>query len=260
MTDDIYELEACRVATLPVPGWECFFGRHDLDFYPLSFYVWIVRGNGRTGLIDTGLPLDEAERRRLGEACQSVDPRSTFRDVVSLDRLLEKQRLAPESIDFVLVTQTITYHTGGLVAELLPRAHVYMARAGMMDLLLEDAGHPPRDMYFTEASWLFLRKLLVENRLHLVDTTEVAPGLVFETTGGHHPGSAGVRVRTGQGIVGILESAFLQSNMDQGCPIGIAENVSMCREAIRRYRRECNLALAGHDPSLAERFPPRTIP
>lgn len=33
-------------------------------------------------------------------------------------------------------------------------------------------------------------------------------------------------------------------------PIGIAENVSECREVIRRYKRECDLVLAGHGGNL----------
>ena len=62
----------------------------------------------------------------------------------------------------------------------------------MLELLLDNPGHPPRGFYFTEDSWQFLRKLLVEDRIQSVDKpTEVVPGIVFETTGGHHPGSAG---------------------------------------------------------------------
>src|SRR5207253_1245817 len=140
-------------------------------------------------------------------------------DVITLDKLLEAHFLAPEDIDFVLLTQTITYHSGGLVPELFPRAQVFMSRAGVKEFLLDTPGHPPRDLYFTEAAWAFLRKLLIEQRVHLVDDpTEVGPGLVFETTGGHHAGSAGVRVRTAQGTLGILETAFLKKNGDDAIP------------------------------------------
>jgi len=253
---NVYELQAGRVATLPVPGWECFFGQNDVEFYPLSFYVWIVRNSERTGLIDTGLPLDETERRRLAEACQSVDQQCFFRDVVTLDHFFERYSLSPEQIDFVLLTQTITYHSGGLLPQFFPHAQVYISRAGLMEFLLETPGHPPRDFYFTEHSWLFLRQLLIEGRVHFVDAPiEVAPGLVFETTGGHHPGSAAVRVKTERGMVGILETAFLKKNVDEALPIGIAENAAVCREAIRRYQRECDLVLADHDPTIIDRFP-----
>ncbi|TAM83340.1 MAG: hypothetical protein EPN47_04310 [Acidobacteria bacterium] len=243
------------MATLPVPGWECFFGRHDVEFLNLAFYIWIVRGNGHTGLVDTGLPVDEAERRRLIEGCQIVDKRCVFANIVTLDRFFQEHRLSPQSIDFVLLTQTITYNSGGLLQQFFPRAQVYISRAGVTELLLESPGHPPRDLYFTEATWTFMRTLLIENRLHLVDeTTEVVPGLTFETTGGHHPGSAGVCVETAQGRVGILETAFLKENVDLDLPVGIAEDASLCREVIRRYKRECDVVLAGHDPTISDRF------
>lgn len=257
---DTYVLQAIRIATLPVPGWECFFGRHDMEFYPLSFYVWIARGATCTGLIDTGLPLDELERNRLAGACQGVDKRCQFSDIITLGDVLENRSLAPEEIDFVLLTQTITYHSGGLLPQFFPRAQVYISRAGLMEFLLETPGHPPRELYFTVGSWLFLRQLLVEQRVHLVDKiVEVAPGLAYETTGGHHPGSAGVRVKTSRGTVGILETAFLKRNMDEALPIGIAENAAVCREVIRRYKRECDLVLADHDPTILDLFPQGVI-
>lgn len=255
-----YQLQACRVATLPVPGWECFFGRNDTNIYPLAFYVWIVKGGGCLGLIDTGLPLDETERKCLIEGCQRVDPRCTFADIVTLDRLFKDRYLSPETIDFVLLTQTITYHSGGLLPNFFPRADVYLSQAGIMELLTETPGHPPRDLYFTEPSWSLLRKLLIDGRLHLIEQrVEVVPGIFFETTGGHHPGSAGVQVKTAVGTVGILETAFLKQNIDATLPIGIAENAALCRKIIQRYRQECDLLLADHDPTIIERFPDGNI-
>ncbi len=251
-----YELQACQIATMPIPGWEIFFARNDVNFYPLSYYVWVVRSGGLTGLIDTGLPIDPGERQRLADIVSWVDPKCVFANVVTLDQLYERQNLRPESINFVMLTQAITYHSGGLTEELMPRAQVYISRAGMLELLLENLDHPPRDLYFTAAAWKFFRKLLIEGRLHLVDDpTEVAPDLIYETTGGHHPGSAAVRAKTTRGIVGILETAFLQGNVDNDHPVGVAENVAQCREAIRRYKRECDIVLADHDPTILERFP-----
>jgi glyoxylase-like metal-dependent hydrolase (beta-lactamase superfamily II) len=252
----IYKLQAGRVATLPVPGWECFFGHHDVNFYSLAFYVWVVRGANCTGLIDTGLPLDDTDRRRLTEACQGVDPQCIFHDVVPLDSFFPIYGLSPEQIDFVLLTQTITYHSGGLLPQFFPHAHVYMSKAGVLEFLLDSPGHPPREFYFTEPSWAFLRSLLIERRLHLVnEPTEVVPGIAFETTGGHHPGSAAVRIKTERGVAGIMETAFLKRNLDEALPIGIAENAALCREAIRRYQSDCDLVFADHDPTILERFP-----
>ena len=251
-----YTLTPCHVGTLPVPGWECFFGKHDLDFHDLYFYVWVVRGDGCVGLIDAGLPPDPEDLRALDAANQAVDKRCVFSDVRLLDDVFRTQGVQPDDVDFLLITQPITYHTGGLLPRSFPKARVYMSRAGVLEYLLDTPGHPPRPFYFTRSSWMFVRDLLIEERLSLVDDpTEVAAGITFETTGGHHPGSAGVKVATSVGVVGILETAFLQKNVDDAHPIGIAENAALCREVIRGYKRDCDLVLADHEPTIIELYP-----
>lgn len=250
-----YRLKACCVGVLPVPGWECFFARNDTTLHDLAFYVWIVRGRGTIGLVDAGLPVDPDDLKTLTAANQTVDKRCVYRNVVSLKSLLAREKIRPEHIDFLAITQPITYHTGGLLEKYFPRAHVFMSRAGVVELLTENVGHPPRGFYFTASTWAFLRMLLIQDRLHLVDAeTEIRPRLLFETTGGHHPGSAAVRVKTKRGVVGILETAFLQRNVDEELPIGVAEDVAACRRAIKRYKRICAIVAADHEPSLAKRF------
>jgi hypothetical protein len=251
-----HTIQAAVTGILPVPGWECFFGRNDCTLHDLAFHVWVVRGERGIGLIDTGLPVDEDALAALQETGKTIDPASVYREVTLLPEILARAGVAPTEVAWVAITQTITYHTGGLVGDLLPNARVYASRAGMLEFLLDRPGHPPHDFYFTPSTWSFLRDLLVAGRLHLVDEpTEIVPGVWFETTGGHHPGSAAVRVHTDVGVVGILETAFLARNVDEELPIGIAEDVAGCREAIRRYRRECDVVLADHDPSLAARYP-----
>ena len=186
----------------------------------MYFYVWIVRSGDSIGLVDSGLP--------FGDDLTALRTTGIYRDVVQLDDLLDRNGVAADDIDWCAVTQSVTYHSGGLLADYLPRADVYIAAAGVREMLQSPPGHPPVNRYFTEASWTFLRHLAIEGRLHLVDhEVQIAPGVVFEPTGGHHPGSAGVRILTDQGIVGILETAFLQENIDQGTPIGMAENMSL---------------------------------
>ena len=239
-----------------MPGWECFFGRHEMDFHKLIFYVWIAQGGGKTILVDAGPPPDEENFQALVLACQTVDPKSLMIRLESLDQVLAEADLVPQSIDYLLITQPITYHTGGLLPEYFPRAEVYLSKAGLLEFLLDRPGHPPHAAYFTEENWRFLRDLLIEDRLRVADgPTEVVDGVQFETTGGHHPGSAAVKVRTPRGVVGILETAFLKENLDQEQPIGVAENAAQCRRAIRRYKRACDLVLAIHDNTLLERFP-----
>lgn len=250
-----YTLQAVQTGILPIPGWEAFFGVNDQAFHELCFYVWLVSDGVRHGLIDVGLPNDPDDLTALSLACQAVDPRCEFRDVRLLPDVLDELGLTPESIDFVLLTQTITYHSGGLESRWFPRAQVYMSRPGIEEMLTDPPGHPPTEFYFTAQSWAFLRELAVEGRLHITDgAVEVVPGVTFETTGGHHPGSAAVRVQTVDGVVGLLETAFFQRNVDDLLPVGIAENAALCRSAIRRYTLDCDRVVAIHDPANATEF------
>ncbi|SHK95631.1 hypothetical protein SAMN05443637_11535 [Pseudonocardia thermophila] len=256
-----YDVEAFRIATLPVPGWEAFFGINDTEFHDLAFYIWHVTDGIRHALVDTGLPMDPQDLEDLDAACRGVDERSTFTDVVGIDRALEAFALRPEDIDAVLLTQTLTYHSGGLLEEFLPRAEVYMALPGVLEFLLDPPGHPAPHLYFSAPTWMFLRKLGIERRLHLVESeVEVWPGLIFDATGGHHPGSGGVRVRTAEGMLGILEAAFLERNITEIRPIGIAEDTARVRATIKRYLATTDLTVAGHEPGNATRFPVRERP
>ena len=250
-----YRVTAYPVAKLPVPGWECFFARNDTSFRDLIFYVWVIRDDDRIVLVDTGPPSDDDDFRRLKEACQGVDPRSEMKRLLSVDAVLEQEGITAEQIDVLLITQTITYHSGCLLPQYFPRAKVYLSRQGMMELLLESVGHPPRDLYFTSASWTFLWSLLRENRLFFIDEpVAVLPDLFFETTGGHHPGSAAVTVKTAEGTVAILETAFLKENIDEEMPIGVAEDAAVCRRVIKRFKQQCDLVLAAHDNTILDRF------
>lgn len=251
-----YSLRAYAIAEQYVPGWACFFGSNDKAFHRLVFYVWIVQGGGKTVVIDAGPPPDEKDFQILSSACATLDPQCEFRRLCTLESIFCDARVDPHSIDALLVTQPITYCTGGITPDYFPRTRVYMARAGLLEFLLDNPGHPPRNCYFTEETWRHLYHLLVSGRLILPDRRlETVEGVFFDVTGGHHPGSAAVTVKTSRGLVAILETAFLSQNVEQERPIGLAEDVAECRRAIRHYKNTCDLVLAAHDSGIVDLYP-----
>lgn len=253
----VFRLQALVAGIQKAPRWAVLFGDPRPEvLQDLAFHVWVVSDGQTVGLVDTGLPLDDAERHELSETARPSGDDAVFRDVRLLPDLLDDVGLAGSDVDFVAITQTVTYHTGGIDPDLLPRARFYVSKAGVLELLLAPPGHPRTEFYFPARGWSGLRQLLIEGRLHVVDDpTEIVPGVTFETTGGHHPGSAAVRIRTERGRTALLETAFVQENLDTGIPAGISESVAESRSAIRRYLSECNEVVAIHDPGNAERFP-----
>lgn len=248
LSEQNWEMIPVKLATLPAPEWECVMGKNETALRPLVFWLWILKSGKEVGIIDTGLPEAE-ELEALNQANQTLHPNCVFTLHATLEEALQSHGIAPEQVAFALISQWITYCTGGLVHRWLPRAHVYAAWEGMREFLLEDPGHPPARFYLTPESWEYVRELRIEKRLTFArESQEVRPGVWFDPTGGHHPGSAGVRVQTTRGVVGILETAFVQENIEGIVPIGIAENAAQCRDAIRHYRNCCDLVLAGHEP------------
>lgn len=255
MTGDRYSIRAERAAVLATPGWAIMLGENDSTLHDLHFYVWIVTDGTTIGLIDTGLPLDRADADALGATNRAFGDTTGFRSTRTLAQILEDARIDPAAVTFVALTQTVTYHTGGLDAALLPNATFYLARAGVDELLGDPPGHPAPEFYFTASSWDSLRTLAIEGRLRLVaDAEQIRPGIRFEVTGGHHPGSAGVLVSTAQGLLGILETAFFARNLETGRPIGIAEDAAAARRAMASFLARCDVVAAIHDPGNAEQF------
>ncbi|MBN9153521.1 MAG: hypothetical protein J0J05_06015 [Microbacterium sp.] len=254
-----FTIRALRAAVLPTPGWALEFGANDATLHDLHFYVWLVTDGETVGLIDTGLPLDRADADALGATNAAFGDPVGFRDVRTLPEILADAGVRPEDVSFVAITQTVTYHTGGLDAELLPNAIFYLARAGVWELLADPPGHPAPEFYFTRSSWASLRDLAVGGRLRLVaDCAQIVPGVRFVVTGGHHPGSAAVVVDTATGVVGILETAFVKRNLESGTPIGIAEDMAAARRAMSSMRDRCDTVVAIHDPDNARDFPGAT--
>lgn len=251
----IHRLRAERAAILPAPGWALVLGDNDAGLHDLHFYVWVVTDGTTVGLIDAGLPLDPADTAALGATNAAFGDDVGFREVRTLPEILDDLGVAPADVSFVAITQTVTYHTGGIDAELLPNATFYLARAGVMELLVDPPGHPAPEFYFTAASWASLRTLAIEGRLRLVDDAEqIVPGVTFEVTGGHHPGSAAVLVDTADGVVAVLETAFVKRNLETGSPIGIAEDVAAARRAMQRMAARADVVVAIHDPANARDY------
>lgn len=250
-----HTITAELASVLAAPGWALEFGNNDAELHDLYFYVWIIRCGNQIGIVDTGLPFDDAEAEALGGTNVAFNDARGFRQVRKLPEILQQAGVRPEDVSFVAITQTVTYHSGGIDAEFLPNAVFYIARDGVLEFLDDPPGHPAPEFYFSTSSWLSLRSLTIQGRLRLVgERTQIAPGVEFEVTGGHHPGSAGVLIDTPEGRIGILETAFVNRNLETGRPIGIAEDVAAARKAMRSFTQRCERVVAIHDAENATVF------
>lgn len=253
----MYEVWVEKLADLgEVPGPEVFWmGAFD-QWLPLSIHGLIIRGEGRTILVNTGPPVDYLEhmnavwREELGPRSQMrVDPE------MRIEAVLDRHRIRPEAVDCVIVTPLQAYAIGNV--DRFPNAEICISRTGWIDLFAPRFFDPRRHMAVPDR---ILAHLLFDawpaRRVRLVDDEAIiCPGLSTFWTGTHHRSSMAVVVETPQGRVGFADAVFYYANLEQDRPLGIQESMEECRVAYERLRREVDRFVSPYDPDTARRFP-----
>lgn len=254
----MYEVWVEKVADLgEVPGPEVFWmGRFD-EWLPLSIHCLIVRGEGKTILVNTGPPLDyldhmnEVWREELGPRSQMrVDPE------MRIEAVLWRHRIRPEDVDVVIVTPLQAYAIGNV--DRFPKAEICVSRTGWIDLFAPRFFDSRRHMAVPDR---ILAHLLFDawpaRRIRLLDDgpQEILPGLSAFWTGTHHRSSMAVVVQTAKGRVGFADAVFYYANLEENRPLGIQESMEECRVAYDRLRREVDIFVSPYDPAALTRFP-----
>jgi glyoxylase-like metal-dependent hydrolase (beta-lactamase superfamily II) len=119
MTLPNYEIFALRYATMPKRTRRENFITHDPhdEPMPMDYFVWLIRGEGRTIMVDTGFNAEQAKQRG----------RTLTRCPVGSLALLG---VAPEDVQDVVITHLHYDHAGNI--DLLPNAKFHI-QDGEMD-------------------------------------------------------------------------------------------------------------------------------
>jgi len=212
---------------------------------PMDYFVWLIRGQGREIVVDTGFNAKAAARRG----------RQITRPVEEGLRLMG---VDPAAVEDVVITHLHYDHVGNF--DLFPKAMFHL-----QDLEMQYA----TGRYMTVASIRhsydednvvgMVRRVYAERvRFHDGDG-EVAPGVTVHHVGGHTMGLQVVRVATRRGwVVLASDASHYYANMEQGRPYPIIYNVG---DMVDGWRRAHALAdspghvIPGHDPLVLERYP-----
>jgi len=213
--------------------------------HPMDFFVWIIRNENRTILLDTGFDRTEARRRECP---------------VQLEPLEALQRIGidADSIETVIISHLHFDHAGTLDHYPAARFHVqesevaYATGPCMCEPILGD-------VYSVEHVCSLVRKIY-SGRVQFHDGDgEVAPGITVHRTAGHTKGLQCVRVATGSGnVVLASDASHYYENFERRQPFSLTLDVS---ETLRSYARLEALATSrkhvvpGHDPLVLERYP-----
>jgi glyoxylase-like metal-dependent hydrolase (beta-lactamase superfamily II) len=242
-----YDVFAIRYATVPdFPVSGLVSGAESGRKMDIAMMVWLVRGSGRTIVVDAGF-----YRPQFFKSW-------TVKDFVRPDEAVARAGVKAADVTDVILTHAHWDHADG--ADLFPNAQIWIQKEEYA--------------YYTGAAWQpggkhggieredmqFLLAANMAGRLHLVDgDREILPGIRVWTGGRHTWASQFVSVPSKEGtIVLASDNAYLYENFDKHAPIAqtfdAASNLA-AQEHMKQLAASPRLIVPGHDPEVMTRFP-----
>lgn len=212
---------------------------------PIDYYLWAIRGGGRTIVVDTGFGEETARRRG----------RTLLRH--------PREALAAHGIDAAAVEDVILTHlhydhAGCLDA--FPRATFHLQDAEMAYATGRAMSHAVLRGPMEPDHVLAAVRGVYAGRVRFHDgDSRVAPGITLHLIGGHSGGLQAVRVTTARGAVVLASDAIhFWANARTGNPFPLLVDVARVLEGYRI----CDALvdgpahlIPGHDPLVRACFP-----
>jgi glyoxylase-like metal-dependent hydrolase (beta-lactamase superfamily II) len=242
----VYEIYAIKYAHHARRAAENFIGgdAHDAPM-PLDYFVWLVRGNGREILVDTGFSAAVAAKRG----------REHLRCPADALRLLG---VDAAGLQDVVITHLHYDHVGNF--DLFPAATLHLQDLEMRYATGRYMCHDCFRGAFEVEDVVGMVRRVYEDRVRFHEgDAQLLPGISLHLIGGHTMGLQVVRVATRRGAVVLASDAsHFYANMEAVRPFPIVWSVG---DMVEGYRRLSELAaspqhiIPGHDPLVMERYP-----
>jgi glyoxylase-like metal-dependent hydrolase (beta-lactamase superfamily II) len=242
----VYEVFAIKYAHHERTASANFLGGDPHDGpMPMDYYVWLIRGQGREVVVDTGFNAAMAAKRGR-------------RITLPVEDGLRRMGVEAAKVKDVVITHLHYDHVGNF--DLFAQAMFHL-----QDLEMQYATGrymtvgAIRHSYEPEDVVGMVRRVYAERVRFHDGEGEVAPGITLHHVGGHTMGLQVVRVATRRGwVVLASDASHYYANMEQGRPYPIIYNVG---DMVDGWRRAHALAespdhvIPGHDPLVLERYP-----
>jgi len=242
-----YEVYAIRYATIPdfaVSG--LVAGADPARKMDIAMMVWLLRGNGKNILVDSGFYRDQFFQQWH------------VTDFVKPSDAVKRVGLQPEDITDVVVTHMHWDHADGM--DLFPNARVWLQKEELE--------------YYAGSAWQTRRthggidpddvlaavKLNLQGRMALVngDAQEILPGVTCYTGGKHTYASQYVGVNTAAGTVVLAsDNLYLYENLEKHVPIAATLDAASnlrAQDRMKQLASNPKLIVPGHDPAVMTRF------
>ena len=242
-----YEVLAIRYATIPqFPVSALIQGADPSRRLDIAMMVWLVRGNGRVVLVDSGF-----YRPQFFKSWK-------VNDFYRPDEAVAAAGVKADQITDVILTHSHWDHADG--ADLFPKAQVWIQKDEYTYYTGEawqaggkHGGIDPEDVNY-------LLRANIAGRVHLVDgDQEILPGIHVYIGGKHTWQSQYVTVPTKAGTVVLAsDNMYLYENLEKHAPIAQtfdeASNLA-AQDKMRQLASDPRLIVPGHDPAVMTKFP-----
>lgn len=220
-----------------------FDDNHDAP-HAMDYFMWLIRGQGRVILVDTGYDSAEAAVRERPIRIEPIAALAPF-------------DLRPEDVTEIIVTHLHYDHAGGL--HLFPNARLHLQAAEMAYATGPCMCHDTLRMPFTAKHVCEAIKRLYSGKVIFHDgDAEIADGVTVHRIGGHSRGLQAVRVRTQAGwLVLASDAAHFYENVMARKPFPIVVDLQDMLDGFDRLRQLASapgLIVPGHDPLVCQYF------
>jgi glyoxylase-like metal-dependent hydrolase (beta-lactamase superfamily II) len=244
----LYEVYAVRYATIPdFRVAQLVKGADPSRKLDIAMMVWLIKGNGRTVLVDSGFYREQFFKQWK------------VTDFIKPSDALAPLGVKPEDVTDVIITHMHWDHADGM--DLFPKARIWLQK--------------DEYQYYTGEAWqqkgthggidpddvLAAVKLNMEGRVSMVngDAQEILPGITCYTGGKHTYQSQYVGVNTKKGTVILAsDNVYLYENLGKHLPIAASldfESNLRAQDRMKQLAASPRLIVPGHDPAVLERFP-----
>lgn len=245
-TSPYYDVFAIRYAYMARTRRDNFLGGDPHDGpMPMDFFVWLLRSETHTVLVDTGFNAEAARQRK--------------RDLLGCPiQALSVLDVAPEDISDVILTHLHYDHAGNL--DKLPAARFHVQDDEMDYATGRCMCYVPlRHPYNVDDVVQLVRHVYQDRVVFHNGDARILPGIDLLKIGGHTKGLQAVAVNTRRGrVVLASDASHYYDNMEEGRPFPIVYNVADMLagyDILRRHADSLSHIVPGHDPQVLQRYP-----
>jgi glyoxylase-like metal-dependent hydrolase (beta-lactamase superfamily II) len=243
VTNRIY---AVRYGHLDRTSDKNFLGGDDhANRMPLDYYVWVIKGDAHSIVVDTGFDSFAA----AGRGRTLIRPVAEGLAAIDVD---------PSEVLDVVITHMHYDHAGNVA--LFPRARFHVQDAEMAYCTGRAMTHQQLAAPFEADNVVQMVRRVFDGRVifHAGDCM-LYPGVTLHHLPGHTLGLQAVRVETGRGpVVLASDAAHFWANLQREIPFPVVADVPQYLESLRSLHGlapSIDHIIPGHDPDVLARFP-----